>query len=32
VIALVMARREGPVEADPLDENAERILNEDEKG
>ena len=32
VIALVMARMEGPVEADELDESAEKILSEDEKG
>jgi YkoY family integral membrane protein len=31
VIALVMARMEGPVEADELDESAEKILSEDEK-
>jgi YkoY family integral membrane protein len=32
VVAFVMARMEGPVEADPLDEKAEKILAEDNQG
>src|SRR5688500_9692740 len=32
VIAFVMARMEGPVEADPLDQKAEKILAEDNQG
>ena len=32
VVAFVMARIEGPVEADPLDEKAEKILAEDTQG
>ncbi len=32
VVAFVMARMEGPVEADPLDEKAEKILAEDNEG
>jgi len=31
VIAFVMARMEGPVEADPLDEKAEEVLGSDER-
>jgi YkoY family integral membrane protein len=31
VVALIMARMEGPVEADPLDQKAEKILSEEDQ-